>query len=315
MQEMTEYGFDTQASIEYHIKRYPKIFKYYTKKENSFNYTINVAGFRSNWEFWNNKENRNKEVNIYLGCSHTFGIGHDIDKMWVEKCNKGITEDGDTVDTMNLGQPGQGIENSYFALRTYISQFKVKNIFHFQNAYARYGYYEIRSSREYRVHHLTQKAGLNSFCIHPSIYFNNPPWKKAEIEELLPYTKYYIKNVLSNPLYIDYNHDMFVNAIAGLAKKHEIPYFHLHKHPATDGSFFRNVQWEDKKDGPRITKVTNQDIVANFTPARDGVHFTQEEQAAIGERFIEMKKYSPNGFIQPGLPPIDEKFFKKFLRL
>ena len=80
MQVMTEYGFDTQASIEYHIKRYPKIFKYYTKKENSFNYTINQAGFRSNWEY--KQENRDKKVNIYLGCSHTFGIGHDIDKMW-----------------------------------------------------------------------------------------------------------------------------------------------------------------------------------------------------------------------------------------
>lgn len=319
MKLMTDYGFDTKASLDYHIKRYPRIFDYYTKKENAFDYSINEAGFRSNWEY--NKENKKKKVNIYLGCSHTFGLGHDVDNMWVGQCNRGtskyenIKSIRDLPAIMNLAQPGQGIENSYFALRTYISQFKVKNIFHFQNAYARYGYYEIRSSRDTRVHHLTQKAGLNSFCIHPSIYFNNPPWKKAEIEELLPYTKYYIENVLSNPLYIDYNHDMYLNAIVGLAKKYMVPYFHLHKHPATDGGYFRNVQWEDKKEGPRITVMRNQDEVAEFTPARDGVHFTQEEQAAIAKRFIYMKQTTPRGYIQRGLPTIDEKFFKKFLKL
>lgn len=107
------------------IQQDKKTIQYYL--DNPIEYRLNNFGFRTDYNF-----KYNDEVNIFLGCSHTMGIGHHLENTWSYIVNKEIG--GNFV---NLAVGGVGIENQFRKLLKFRNYFKIKNIFHFQPLYAR----------------------------------------------------------------------------------------------------------------------------------------------------------------------------------
>ena len=95
--------------------------------DNPIEYRINNHGYRTDYNF---KEG--DEVNVFLGCSHTFGIGHHLENTWSHIVNEKIG--GNFV---NLALGAVGIENQFRQLMRWSDFFKIKNIFHYQPLYAR----------------------------------------------------------------------------------------------------------------------------------------------------------------------------------
>ena len=94
---------------------------------NPIKYRLNNYGYRTDYDF-----KKGDEVNIFLGCSHTMGIGLHLNHTWGHIVNEQIG--GKFV---NLSEGGCGIENQFRHLIRWSTYFKVKNIFHYQPIYSR----------------------------------------------------------------------------------------------------------------------------------------------------------------------------------
>ena len=69
--------------------------------------------------------NPTKPGNIFLGCSHTFGIGHHLENTWSYRLNKEIGG-----EYFNLSVPGTGIQHGYMRLLLNLPLLiNVKNLF------------------------------------------------------------------------------------------------------------------------------------------------------------------------------------------
>lgn len=121
-------GFDNEKQFikNKKSKKWKETIQYYEK--NPFKYKINNFGFRGN-DF-----NKGDKVNIYLGCSITFGTGIDYKDLWVKQLNDKIDKD---IKIVNLAQGGCGIENQFRHFYNWKDYFDIQNIFHFQPLYAR----------------------------------------------------------------------------------------------------------------------------------------------------------------------------------
>ena len=104
--------------------------KYY--QNNPIEYKLNNEGFRTPDDF-----NSEDEGNVYLGCSHTIGIGHHLENMWSYKLNQIIGG-----KFWNLAIGGTGVATHFRILLAYYKELKIKNIFHFAPMYPRYEFIE-----------------------------------------------------------------------------------------------------------------------------------------------------------------------------
>ena len=99
----------------------------YTRKyfeENPLTYKINKDGFRNSD---GSPFVKGSEVNIFLGCSDTFGVGMHFEDTWSYKLNK--HHEG---EYWNLGIPGTGVETQFRMLYHMVTKYDVKinNVFH-----------------------------------------------------------------------------------------------------------------------------------------------------------------------------------------
>ena len=108
------------------LKKNNHSIQYY--KNNPIEYKLNNEGFRTPDDF-----NSEDEGNIFLGCSHTFGIGHDLKNLWSYKLNNIIGG-----KFWNLAIGGTGVTTHFRLLLAYYKKLKIKNIFHFAPMYHRY---------------------------------------------------------------------------------------------------------------------------------------------------------------------------------
>jgi hypothetical protein len=90
-------------SIQYYIK-YPIVYK------------LNNEGFRTPDDF-----NSNDEGNVFLGCSHTFGIGHHLENVWSYKVSNVI---GDKFWNLYMG--GTGVMTHFRIFLAYYKKLKIK---------------------------------------------------------------------------------------------------------------------------------------------------------------------------------------------
>lgn len=194
------YGVDSAANFQKNLEFNFAKLKYYL--QNPVLYNWNKDKFRADFEFIPNKK---LEVDIYLGCSHTTGIGHLWENTWPYQVSKFT---GNKI--VNLGVGGKGIEVSFINLSKYIKYFKVRNVFHFQPIYGRYCY--------------PYKGEIGNVLIQ------NVNLKTRD-EDYIPWRKKYIKEELLNEEYIVYNHYRNIMSIEGLCKNHGIPYFHSFNTP------------------------------------------------------------------------------------
>lgn len=99
---------------------------------NPIEYKLNNNGFRT----YDNLT-LNDYGNVFLGCSHTFGVGHHLKNTWAYKLNNFIEG-----KFYNLSQPGCGVETDYRMLYSFKNTIKIKNVFHFLGFYPRYEVFE-----------------------------------------------------------------------------------------------------------------------------------------------------------------------------
>jgi hypothetical protein len=102
---------------------------YYLK--NPISYKLNEYGFRTPDSFENEGPG-----NVFLGCSHTFGIGHHLDNVWSYKLNKKIGG-----NFWNLSVGGTGIITHFRLLLGFYKSLNIKNIFHLAPIYGRYEFF------------------------------------------------------------------------------------------------------------------------------------------------------------------------------
>jgi hypothetical protein len=178
-------GLDSYENFQSNKKK----LKYYI--DNPIEYRINKDFYRNKFNF---EDLENQAVDLYLGCSHTFGVGHHWKHTWPFLVSQ---HTNNTV--VNLGVPGSGIDISYINLKKYIDRFNVKNVFHFQPIYPRYYVYN-------GIHNTVSVTNKST------PYFNDN-YKKESL----------VKNET-----IVFNHFRCVDAITGICLSKNVNYFHLY---------------------------------------------------------------------------------------
>jgi hypothetical protein len=112
-------GMDSKKTFLDNIKKYPDsdCLKAYLDKP--LVYKTNNYGFRSPDDIVEGFDG-----NVYLGCSHTWGVGHYAENVWVNLLNKKIGG-----KCLNLGVPGSGIATGVRLMRDLVGKIKPKNVF------------------------------------------------------------------------------------------------------------------------------------------------------------------------------------------
>ena len=271
------YGDNEHHFIE-NLKLYPELLTTYIDRP--VEYRVNSHGCRSDKPF---TPDIGREVDIYLGDSFTFGVGHYEENIWPRWVGKWQGR-----DIINLGIPGGGIEASFHLLSTVINHYIVRNVFHYQPIAYRYSFpYE------------TDVDGKNYKAVDTLIpsALDDPLYMK-NFKDSIPWNDVGMYN-LTDQEYAWYNHFTFVNAIKGLcastitAKDGFPNYYHL------VGVMHRD---EDKlifKDGP-FTQGKKQEIESfdfgNNLVARDIAHGTSKMNIQIANTFKKLKNFHPEGY-------------------
>ena len=125
------YPSDTPHLFNSNFKKYPNNPSLIEYNSNPIKYELNQYGFRTDSSF-----NSNTPGNVFLGCSHTFGIGHHLENTWSYNLNKKIGG-----EFYNLSVPGHGVNTSFRLLLNWYDKLNINNVFHYLPFYARYEYY------------------------------------------------------------------------------------------------------------------------------------------------------------------------------
>tara|TARA_R100000734_G_C3294377_1_gene85730 strand:+ start:33 stop:845 length:813 start_codon:yes stop_codon:yes gene_type:complete len=121
---------ETNKTLEWAHDDEEKLFKELLKKEptnpslhyyleNPITYELNNYGFRSPVDYVEGMEG-----NVFLGCSHTMGIGHYLENTWSWKVNEYVGG-----NFINLGVGGSGIGTGFRLLYSFKDIVKPKNVF------------------------------------------------------------------------------------------------------------------------------------------------------------------------------------------
>lgn len=262
---------DSEENFNYNYEKYPVLFQKY--KDNPIIYRINSHGFRSDFEF---RKNSKKKVDIYLGCSHTQGIGHYIENTWPHLMSK---HTGNAA--MNLSMASTGTMFDAYNLLKYVDMFDVQNVFHFSPIYARYDYLStiLKGNKE----------STRLFTYSPT-YTDGP-------SPGIPYTKEYQDSILLDDRYIFYNHMSNIMSIRGICAERKISYFHRHSNPG-----FHEPSWVIKKDS-RITVdyshlIGGSKAEKDYIVARDGIHEPVKFQTVTYRWFKRCLDLFPEGKIE-----------------
>ena len=101
-------------------------------KENPITYKLNNYGFRTNIDFYDGIEG-----NVFLGCSHTMGIGLHLESTWAYKMNEYVGG-----NFLNLGVGGSGIGTGFRLLYGFKKILRPKNVFMFYPHIYRYEFFD-----------------------------------------------------------------------------------------------------------------------------------------------------------------------------
>lgn len=282
---------DSEELFVYHYTNFPEWFQAY--KDRPIEYSINSAGFRSEFEF---KPNRGLEVDIFLGCSHTLGSGHYWDNTWPFIVSQ---QTGNKI--VNLGIGGSGIETAFFNLLKYRNYFNVKNIFHYQPIYPRYDFIDFISRDFY------DNKDFKFFPYQPAWDGDDPRYP--------PYTQAYQHNVLLTDRFMYYNHIKYVMAIQGIAFDLKVPYYFSYNFPKGPWVPDQHLDFEYVLTNEHNRKCVGIIKTDGSVPppgellARDGSHLASGEIKNIADEFIHLKKNHPAGFVHK--MPYMAKIFPK----
>jgi hypothetical protein len=123
---------DTLDLFKQNLKNNPNdnTLNYYLN--NPIIYSLNNYGFRT-YDDFNSKD----YGNVFLGCSHTFGLGHHLENIWSYKLNEFV---GGKFWNLSVG--GSGIMTHFRIFYEMYRTLKIKNVFHYApKNYYRYEFF------------------------------------------------------------------------------------------------------------------------------------------------------------------------------
>ena len=126
---------DNEELFKENLAKYPDNKELLHYRDNPIKYGLNDYGFRTPDNF----DNAEEEGNVFLGCSHTFGIGHYLENTWSWRLNQKIGG-----KFWNLSAPGTGIGTAARLLGEFKNKLKIKNIFLYTPFCYRYEVYEAK---------------------------------------------------------------------------------------------------------------------------------------------------------------------------
>ena len=245
-QTLDWYSSDSKSNFEdYTKKNFKSTYHYF--KDNPIIYNFNNEGYRTPDDF----ETEDEGI-VYLGCSHTAGVGTGIGSTWVSK----VHEEFDSK-CFNLGVPAASA-GTCFRLLSYWKEFlNIKKVFHYSLLAPRYEFiYDTKNPRR------------------------NWDYFGAYLDDLtknnkkFPYDNFIMNSFLTNEYRII---DQIKNfrAINDICNSLGIKY-HLVTEPMLE-------KWtEDTRD--RIDHYINENKLT-FVDARDGVHYDTRTHYILGEYF------------------------------
>lgn len=256
---------DREAPYRKLLKLFPEYLQYYV--DNPFTYKGNSSRFRHHENF---KEDKSRKVDVFLGCSITFGIGVPEEKTF---CRLFSNKTG--RDTINLGIPGAGIDSCYITLLMILNYYTVERVYMYMPVYPRfYSYFPHVKT----PHHITMAAWGYDTPTTSSIW-----------------TEWYYKNALVNPEFMYFTHQRGLDAIEGVCKRSNIEYNNLceniKKYPTSDTAvakydYFRTLL------GGEIERNHSIPIAEGDQVARDLVHPSFNYHRDICDSFLEGEKIS-----------------------
>ena len=185
-------GTDNSKAWEKNIVEYRDKLEYYI--DNPINYRFNKQWFRSDFDY---KPEPDRKVDIYLGCSHTMGVGKHLEHTWVQRVGEHMGN-----DIINLGTGGHGIDVSYIVLKKYINYYNVQNVFHYQPIYAR--------------HHILNQKGEHQTLSPVYSYMDDY------------FTEEYQRESLMDWGYVMFMYARALDAIKAICKERNIKYYFSH---------------------------------------------------------------------------------------
>jgi len=197
--------------------------------DNPIEYNINKQFFRSEFDF---DVNRNLEVDLYLGCSHTFGFGHLWKHSWPYLVSQ---HTNNTI--INLGVNGAGTEMAYINLKKYIDRFDVKNVFHYQPIYPRFYYFK---GGHYSIHADKPAKSWNSYG---------------------PYGEETVKYYFTKEEIILHNHTKHIDGCRGICSQRGINYYHIHDEPQYEKIGIKIPARDRKHRSNRYLKALARDFI------------------------------------------------------
>ena len=122
---------DSKKEFEKHISMYPDSEHLNNYKNNPIKYKLNNYGFRTDDDFFDGDIGT-----VYLGCSHTFGLGHYLENTWSYKLHQKVGEG----KFFNLSCGGVGLTTQYYFLKYFSDMLNIKKVYHYYPPEVRYRY-------------------------------------------------------------------------------------------------------------------------------------------------------------------------------
>ena len=124
-------GTDLHGIFERNLKANPNHSDLLYYKDNPITYDLNSEGMRTPDEM------SSEPGNVFLGCSHTFGLGHYLENTWAYTVSQYIGG-----KFWNFGKPGSGIASGFRTLVHYIDKLTIKNVFLYYPHPYRYEFFD-----------------------------------------------------------------------------------------------------------------------------------------------------------------------------
>jgi hypothetical protein len=177
-------------SITTHTELPYKTLAYYN--QNPITYRVNSDCFRDD-----NLESKPKEIDLYLGCSYTFGIGVHEKNSWPYKLSNYLK-----FPYINGALPGSGPLTHYRVLLYISKKFKIRNVYHYHDInHVRYEWFQ---DIKYPTYAEWTTSTQNHIPVDSSTF-----------------------NILSQDRNISLMHHLVHNAIKGFCKERNINYYFL----------------------------------------------------------------------------------------
>lgn len=237
-------------------KLFDETINYYLN--NPIEYKLNEFRFRSD------TFSLNIEGNLFLGCSDTFGIGHNLENTWPYILTQLRFSNNNIY---NLSTPGAGSDTNFRHLTLLKGSFKIKNIFHWLPFRNRFEYF-IGSDIPNKT---PEYVRINNFLTNSEFNIIAPQYETSN--EI--FSEFYIKNGLSTNVARNINVLKNISAIKEISNELDVPYyisnFEIGKH--TNDNLHEVLDYFDKNNIPRKllardfshgSVYDNAKIVANF---------------------------------------------------